>query len=77
MCVQPGVCEGGGGLGSERTPIVVLQRRCEQLLQRRRQLEVRHHQVRPPPVPLLLLETSLYVTVVNNCVVTVRLKVWT
>lgn len=40
VCVQSGVCEGGCGLGSERAQIFILQRRCEQLLQRRRQLEV-------------------------------------
>lgn len=61
MCVQPGVREGGGGLGSERTQNVILQRRCKQLLQRGRQLEERHHQVRRPPVLPLLRETSLYV----------------
>lgn len=55
VCVQPGVRERGGGLGSERAQIVILQRRCEQLLQRRRQLEVRRHQVLR--LVLLLLET--------------------
>lgn len=56
VCVQPGVRERGRGLGSERTQVAILQGRCEQLLQRRRQLEVRHHQVLRLVLLLLICE---------------------
>lgn len=47
LCVQPGVCERGRGLGAERTQSAFLQRRTQQLLQRGGGLEVRHCQVLP------------------------------